>query len=137
MSALLLEDQATGEVAEIYKEIKAHFGMVPNFFKAQAALDVAWLEINWKRWKWVMGQERDLDRKTKELIATAISISNQCQYCSLAHETAALMAGSNEREVMEMKQIVELFASFNQIANSLKIPCDLTPDAISQEQKAE
>ena len=41
--------------------------MVPNFFRAQAAYDVEWLELNWHRWKKIMGNERGLDRKTKEL----------------------------------------------------------------------
>lgn len=80
------------------------------------------------RWKSIIGRQRELDRKTKELIATAVSLTNNCQYCSLAHETMALMVGASEMEIKEMKEIVELFQSFNSIANSLQIPCDIIPD---------
>jgi hypothetical protein len=33
-----------------------------------------------------------------------------------------------------MKEVVELFASFNKIADSLQVPCDITPDSV-EEQK--
>ena len=81
-----------------------------------------------------MGRQRSLDRKTKELIATAVSISNNCQYCRLAHEAMALMIGASKEEIVEMKEVVELFASFNKIADSLQVPCDVTPDSV-EEQK--
>lgn len=35
---LLEEEQATGKAAELYEDIRAAFGMVPNSFKAQAAV---------------------------------------------------------------------------------------------------
>ena len=127
MTVLITDEQAAGNVKEIFEEIRAHFGMVPNFFRAQAGVDPEWLELNWKRWKVIMGQERSLDRKTKELIAAAVSIVYNCEYCSLAHEASALMMGATDKDVIEMKEIVELFASFSKIADSLKIPCDITP----------
>ncbi len=108
--------------------------MVPNFFRAQGGSDPDWLELNWMRWKKIMGRQRSLDRKTKELIATAVSITNNCQYCSLAHEAMALMIGASKEEIIEMKEVVELFASFSKIADSLQVPCDITPNSI-EEQK--
>ncbi len=134
MQNLISEEQATGKVKEIFDDIRANFGMVPNFFRAQGGSDPDWLELNWMRWKKIMGRQRSLDRKTKELIATAVSISNNCQYCSLAHEAMALMIGASKEEIVEMKEVVELFASFNKIADSLQVPCDVTPDSV-EEQK--
>ena len=134
MKNLISEEQATGKVKEIFDDIKSNFGMIPNFFKAQGGSDPDWLELNWMRWKKIMGRQRSLDRKTKELIATAVSISNNCQYCSLAHEAMALMIGASKEEIVEMKEVVELFASFNKIADSLQVPCDVTPDMV-EEQK--
>lgn len=128
MTKLLSEDKATGKAKEILEEIKAAFGMVPNFFQAQAAVDPDWLESNWNREKMIMLSEGALDRKTKELIALTVSLVNRCQYCSLAHETMAMMVGATEQEINEAKKVIELFASFNSIADSLRIPCDLTPD---------
>ena len=129
MNAFLSEEDATGKVKEVYDEIRAAFGMVPNFFKAQAAVDPEWLALNWQREKLIMLAEGALDRKTKELLAMAISLVNGCEYCSLAHEGVALMTGASQEEVNEAKKVVELFASFNAIADSLQVPCDIRPPA--------
>ncbi len=135
MSKLLDENEAKGRVKEIYEEIKKYFGMIPNFFKAQAAVDPEWLELNWQRWKSIMGRRRALDRKTKEMIALTVSLVNRCEYCSLAHEAAALMNGASEEEITELKEVVELFESFNSIADSLRIPCDITPEMLRGGEK--
>lgn len=134
MSELLSENDATGKTKEIYDDIKSKFGMVPNFFQAQAAVDHEWLELNWNREKKIMLSEGALDRKTKEIIAFAVSMVNRCEYCSLAHETMAMMQGATEDEINEVKKVVELFASFNSIADSLRIPCDITPE-MAKKQK--
>lgn len=126
MSALLSEEDATGKAKEVYEEIRAAFGMVPNFFKAQGAVDPEWLALNWQREKLIMLAEGALDRKTKELLALAI------EYCSLAHESVALMTGASQEEVNEAKKVVELFASFNAIAESLRVPCDIRPPAAAK-----
>ncbi|MBC8555980.1 MAG: carboxymuconolactone decarboxylase family protein [Candidatus Brocadiales bacterium] len=134
MSELLSENDATGKTKEIYDDIKSKFGMVPNFFQAQAAVDHEWLELNWNREKKIMLSEGALDRKTKEIIAFAVSMVNRCEYCSLAHETMAMMQGATEDEINEVKKVVELFASFNSIADSLRVPCDITPE-MAKKQK--
>jgi uncharacterized peroxidase-related enzyme len=127
MTKLLSEEDAVGKAKDIYKEIKEAFGMVPNLFKAQAAVDPVWLELNWKREKTIMLETRALDRKTKELIAMTVSLVNGCEYCSLAHEAMAQMVGATTQEIVEAKEVVELFSSFNAIADSLRVPCDITP----------
>ncbi|MBW6520836.1 MAG: carboxymuconolactone decarboxylase family protein [Desulfoarculaceae bacterium] len=127
MSTLVNEQDATGKTKEIYDDIQKTFGMVPNFFKAQAAVDPNWLELNWQREKQIMVTEGALDRKTKELIALVVSMVNKCEYCSLAHEGMARMVGASKDEINEVKKVVELFCSFNSIADSLKVPCDLMP----------
>ncbi len=127
MSTLLSEEDATGKAKQVYDEIRESFGMVPNFFKAQAAVDPEWLALNWQRQKLIMLADGALDRKTKELLALAVSLVNGCEYCSLAHEGVALMSGASQEEVNEAKKVVELFASFNAIADSLRVPCDIMP----------
>ncbi|MBI2849455.1 MAG: carboxymuconolactone decarboxylase family protein [Chloroflexi bacterium] len=132
MANLLTDSEATGKAKEVFQEINAMMGMVPNFFRAQAAADPEWLELNWTRWKSIMGRQRQLDRKTKEIVALAVSLTNNCQYCSLAHETMALMVGATETEITEVKEVIELFESFNSIANTLQIPCDITPAMVKR-----
>jgi uncharacterized peroxidase-related enzyme len=128
MTQLPSEKEAMGKTKEVFEEIKSHLGMVPNFFKAQAAVDPEWLELNWNRAKKIMLTPGALDRKTKELVALTVSLVNRCQYCCLAHEAMALMAGATEREINETKAVIELFASFNAIADSLRVLCDVTPE---------
>lgn len=130
------EDEATGKARIILEEIKNRFGMVPNFFEAQAAMDPDWLELNWNREKKIMLADGALDRKTRELIALAVSLVNRCQYCSLAHETMALMSGASQQHINETKQVVELFASFNAIADSLRVPCDVNPEMAKPQAKS-
>jgi len=127
MSSLLSEKDATGKAKEVFDEIRDTFGMVPNFFKAQAAVDPQWLELNWQRQKLIMLTEGGLDRKTKEIIALAVSMVNHCEYCSLAHESMARMVGASQKEIDEVRMVIELFSSFNAIADSLKVPCDILP----------
>ncbi len=130
MSGLVSEEDAKGKIAEVYADIREKFGMVPNFFKAQAAIDADWLEVNWQRVKLIMLSSGGLDRKTRELIAFVISEVNQCEYCTLAHETMARMNGATDQEVNQTKQIIELFCSFNAIADTLRVPCDVSPDML-------
>ena len=132
MSALLSEQDATGQAKQIYEEIQEAFGMVPNFFKAQAAVDPEWLELNWQREKKIMIEECALDRKTKELLAMVVSLVNGCEYCSLAHESVALMSGASQEEINDAKKVLELFSSFNAIADSLRVPCDIIPPAATK-----
>lgn len=84
MSQLIEEHEAEEKVKEVYEEIKKDFGMIPNFFKAQAAVSPDWLECNYEKWKLIMKRESSLDRKTKELVALAISYANRCAYCTPA-----------------------------------------------------
>ena len=128
MNGLLAEEDATGKAKEVFLEIKETFGMVPNFFKAQATVDADWLELNWNREKAIMLSEGGLDRKTRELIALAVSLVNRCEYCAMAHETMARGTGATDRELGQLVQIVELFSSFNTIADALHVPIDTPPE---------
>mgnify|MGYP006272785029 CR=1 FL=1 len=121
------EQHVDDHTRSLFAEIEAEFGMVPNFFREQATADPAWLALNWRRWQHIMGQQRALDRKTKELLAVAVSLVKRCDYCTMAHEMSARMAGCSDQEITEMKEVVELFASFTQIADALQIPCDVKP----------
>ena len=128
MAKLLEPANATGKVKEIYADIESKFGVVPNLFKAMAAADPDWLELNWNREKKIMLEDGPLDHKTRELIAMAVSIINNCDYCKLAHEAMAVGQGASREEVNHAKRVVELFSSFNAVAHSFdNLPCDIKP----------
>ena len=77
-------------------------------------------------------------RTTRIHLASEIKPTNQYETWtpaysrSLAHETMALMSGASEQEIIEAKEVIELFASFNAIADSLRIPCDVTHEMVKQ-----
>lgn len=127
MTKLISEEQAEGTVREVYDDIRSKFGMVPNLFKTMAH-DPEWLETNWTREKRIMLEDAPLDHKTRELIAMAVSFVNNCDYCTLAHEAMARRVGASEAEIVHARQVIELFSSFNAIANAHPdMECDIKP----------
>ncbi|RED95583.1 peroxidase-related enzyme [Marinoscillum furvescens] len=83
---LISEEEASGRVAEIYQRIKQGFqiAFVPNFFKAQA-IRPDLLENTWENVERILIKEEYLPRTIKEMMFTAISKANHCQYCESAH----------------------------------------------------
>ncbi len=126
--ALISEKEATGKVKEIYEEIQKAFGLpfVPNIFKAMGH-NPDLLEANWRRLGMVMGRGR-LDRKTKEMIAVAVSATNNCEYCVNAHTAALKRMGTSDDELLELMAVVDLFNGFNSFADGLRIESDLKPN---------
>jgi AhpD family alkylhydroperoxidase len=49
-----------------------------------------------------------LDKKTKELIAVALSIARNCEWCIAAHVKSALDAGATDEEVLEAAWVAVL-----------------------------
>jgi uncharacterized peroxidase-related enzyme len=84
-------DQATGETADIFREIASAFGMVPNLFRTLAHHPPL-LRANWNKVKPVM-MEGILSRKVKETIAVLVSRDNGCDYCVASHSAALRAIG--------------------------------------------
>ncbi len=74
------EAEATGKVKAVYDDIKAtkKIDFVPNFWKA-LSVNPGHLEAVWQKLKVVMKPGK-LDPLTKEIIALAVSITNNCEY---------------------------------------------------------
>lgn len=123
--ALVEESQASEEVAAIYADIRTTFGMpfVPALFKAMAH-HPAYLKASWERVKIVMGPGL-IDRKTKEMIAVAVSAANGCDYCIQAHTAALRGMGSQDAEIVELMAVVDLFSGFNKMLEGLQVAPDI------------
>jgi uncharacterized peroxidase-related enzyme len=93
---LIGEDEATGEVAELYEEIKREMGfpMVPNFMRALANSPAA-LRIHWISYRTLL-EHSSLPQSLTAMILYAIARQNECQYCSASHELACLTLGIDE-----------------------------------------
>ena len=72
--------EATGKVKEVYNDIMAtkKIDFIPNFWQALSN-NPDHLEATWKKLRTVMKPGK-LDPLTKEIIALAVSISNNCTY---------------------------------------------------------
>lgn len=121
------EKEANDQVKKVYDDIKQVFGLtfVPNLFKAMGHHPV-YLETTWMRVKAIMGPGR-LDRKTKEIIALAVSATNGCEYCVNAHTAALKGLGLGDAELTEVMAVVDLFNGFNRFIDGLLIESDLKP----------
>ena len=93
---LIEEHEATGQVAELYEEIKREMMVpdVPNMFKALAASPGA-LAIEWALFK-AMFQHSTLPMSLSAMIRYAIAEQNECQYCSASHELTCRTLGIDE-----------------------------------------
>lgn len=119
------EADATGVVREVFAEIRELFRLpfVPNLFRVMAH-NPAYLKASWERVKVVMGPG-SLDRKTKEMIAVAVSATNGCDYCVGAHTAALRAMGSSDQELVELMAVVDLFSGFNKLLEGLQVSPDL------------
>ncbi|GIX26169.1 MAG: hypothetical protein KatS3mg123_0050 [Burkholderiales bacterium] len=125
--AYVEETAANHDVKLVYDEIKKAFGLpfVPNLFKAMAN-HPAYLRATWQRLKVIMGPGT-LDRKTKEIIALAVSATNGCEYCINAHTATLKAMGFGDAEVTELMAVVDLFNGFNKFLDGLRVESDLRP----------
>jgi AhpD family alkylhydroperoxidase len=119
------DEQAVGQVKDIFEEIKRTFGLpfVPNLFRAMAN-HPAYLEASWNRFKVIMGPGK-LDPKTKEFLALAVSTVNNCEYCINAHTASLKRLGVSTEELLEGLAIVDLFSGINKFLDGLRVESDL------------
>ena len=76
-SRYVTEKQAKGRVKEIFEELKEKKGQVPKLYMALAK-DPEFLEAFYNKRNVVL-REGKIDMLTKEIIAYAVSVVNNCQ----------------------------------------------------------
>ena len=121
---MIEENTKDAEVREVYDDIKETRGIsyIPNIWKTLAAhpptLKRIWLGI-----KSVMAAGR-LDPLTKEMIAVAVSATNNCNYCIRSHTAAARKLGMDDEMLGELMAVVGMFNQTNVLANGYQIEVD-------------
>jgi uncharacterized peroxidase-related enzyme len=125
---MISEEEATGQVREIYEQIKSELGIdfVPNLYKTMAAKP-GYLKANWSKVKVVMAEEGKLDGLTKEIIAVTVSAVNGCDYCLWIHTAAVKKLGLDDEAIIELMAVVDIFSGFNKLVYSLRIEPDQKP----------
>ena len=78
---MIEENKASGEVKDIYEEIKKSLKIdfVPNMYKVMAH-NPLYLKSTWNKTKAIMHAPGHLDKLTKEIIAVAVSATMGCDY---------------------------------------------------------
>lgn len=117
-------------VKETYQDIRdtRKTEYIGNFWK-YLAFDPSLLKEVWTDVKNVMTKETLIDKKTKEMIYMAVSITNNCSYCTHSHTASAKKLGMTDEEHAEFLKIVALAAKTNQLVNGLQVPVDEIFDA--------
>ena len=117
-------------VKETYQDIRdtRNTDYIGNFWK-YLAFDPSLLKEIWSDVKSLMTKETLIDKKTKEMIYMAVSITNNCSYCTHSHTASAKKLGMTDEEHAEFLKIVALAAKTNQLVNGLQVPVDEIFDA--------
>jgi len=117
-------------IKETYQDIRdtRKTEYIGNFWK-YLAFDPSLLNEVWTDVKNVMTKETLIDKKTKEMIYMAVSITNNCSYCTHSHTASAKKLGMSDEEHSEFLRIVALAAKTNQLVNGLQVPVDEVFDA--------
>ena len=115
---------ASPAVRAVYDDICTTRGVadVNNFWK-YLANEPRMLAHVWSSLKDVMGPGA-LDPLTKELIYTAISMSNNCDYCVASHGASARAKGADDAMINELIAVVGLANMTNRLATAYKVPVD-------------
>ena len=125
-----ITDENDQLVKETYQDIRdtRNTQYIGNFWK-YLAFDPSLLKEVWTEVKDLMTKETLIDKKMKEMIYMAVSITNNCSYCTHSHTASAKKLGMTSEEHAEFLKIVALAAKTNQLVNSLQVPVDEIFDA--------
>ena len=123
-------DESNPIVKDIYQDIRdsRKTNYIGNFWR-YLAFDPSLLKNVWQDVKNLMVKDTIIDKKTKEMIYMAVSITNNCSYCTHSHTASAKKLGMTDDEHAEFLKIVALAAKTNQLVNGLQVPVDEIFDA--------
>jgi AhpD family alkylhydroperoxidase len=115
------EETADGLVKEVFDDIKAsrNLARVPPFWRA-IAHQPEYLRHEWEKLKAIMSTGV-IDRRVKEMIAVAVSATNNCDYCVRSHTDTLRAMGATDEELVELLSVVDFFNGSNAMASGLKI----------------
>mgnify|MGYP000078742627 FL=1 len=125
-----ITDENDQLIKETYQDIRdtRNTQYIGNFWK-YLAFDPSLLKEVWTEVKNLMTKETLIEKKMKEMIYMAVSITNNCSYCTHSHTASAKKLGMTSEEHAEFLKIVALAAKTNQLVNSLQVPVDEIFDA--------
>ena len=119
------DDENHTIIKEVYQDIKQsrNTTYIGNFWR-YLAFDPDLLKNVWTDIKNIMVKETIIPNKTKEMIYMAVSITNNCSYCTHSHTAAAKKLCMTSEEHSEFLNIIALAAKTNQLVNGIQVPVD-------------
>ena len=113
------------EVQTVFDEIKAARSVddVNNFWK-YLANDPKTLRRTWESLREVMAPDGALDPVMKEMLYLALSMNNDCAYCTASHGKQARNLGMTDEMFKEMIAIIAMANETNRLANAYQVPID-------------
>jgi AhpD family alkylhydroperoxidase len=114
-------------VRRVFADIKAtkKIDRVPNIWRALAS-HPEHLELCWTRLKAIMRPGK-VDLLTKEIIALAVSATNNCRYCINSHTAATQKLGLDNEGLGEVLAVVGLYNQMNKLADAYQVEPDILP----------
>ena len=86
---IIEEDEAHGELKAQYEDVRQRRGSISNVMKAHS-LDPQAMRLHLDLYLHLMFEGSVLTRAEREMIAVAVSNTNNCQYCAIHHGEALL-----------------------------------------------
>jgi AhpD family alkylhydroperoxidase len=126
----LVEENSTHPIVqEVFRDIKAtkKIDFIPNIWRALAT-HPEHLRLCWTRLKAIMTPGK-VDLLTKEIIALAVSVTNNCKYCINSHTAATQKLGLDNEGLGEVLAVVGLYNQMNKLADAYQIEPDILPKA--------
>jgi AhpD family alkylhydroperoxidase len=130
---LVAESTNDPRVRAVFDDIRRtkSIDFVPNLWRA-LAVNPDLLENTWSHLKRVMHPEAAecqsrLEPQVREMLALAVSATNNCSYCVNSHTTALLKLGVDRATLGEVMNVVALFNATNALADGFQVEPDVLP----------
>jgi AhpD family alkylhydroperoxidase len=129
----VLDEEADDRTAKIFADIKAtkNIDFVPNLWRVLATnpdlLETVWTALKRTMHPEATGHTVRLDSRTREIIALAVSATNNCEYCINSHTAALVKLGTDPETLGEIMAVVGLFNMTNSLANGYQVRPDILP----------
>ncbi len=120
-SVKLYKKTGDKKAVTIQTSLENNFGFIPEVFQAMGRSG----DFLDSMLKLADAAGKNLDPKTKELIALAVSAVNGCQYCVEAHRAMALKAGVKEEEITGALEVAAMMSAFNNFNKAAGLKCDI------------
>jgi uncharacterized peroxidase-related enzyme len=130
---IVQEADAKGETAELYESLRDAFKLpfVPDIMKT-VSIRPDFLRVMHDGYR-AMFLGGVLPRDVKEMIATLVSRTNSCEYCTAAHSLMLTAAGGGSREAAQACEVadVEAIPVDEKYRGLLRLSVELTKHAYS------